>query len=236
MSFSPPPLFNGVARHSIVGDARVTGLQRLRGLVVKALPALGVMGVCLAGALAFSLSMGPSALELTREGGIVENFSAIFYVPVLLCAVPMMLRGHRAAGLIGLMALLMGLRELDAHKAFTTYGVFKTRLYVSPDVSVLEKVLAGGSVLLLAALLVLALRWAWSELTSGRSAAGVSLLGVGVFGVLLKQVDALPRQLAHIGIDLGPSVLAVSKAVEECGEMGLPLLLALALFQLWRAG
>lgn len=184
---------------------------------------------CLGLALGFSLMLGEQALHLTREGGVIETLTVLLYGIVLVAGLFMLRRGLQAASLVALLALLMGLREMDAHKAFTAYGVFKTRLYVSPDVPLVEKLIAGLVVLALLALVVLAVRRSWRAL---KSRAGLTLLALGGFGVFLKEVDSIPRQLRNLGVTLDPQMLAVSKAVEEAGELGLPLLLGLALTQL----
>lgn len=204
--------------------------------IAKALPALAVVVVCLAAALVFSLSLGERALFYTREGGLIEVLTVVFYGLVMLAGVFLTLRGFKAAGLVALLSLLMGLREMDAHKSFTTYGLFKTRLYVSPDVPLAEKLIAGAVVMGLLVLVVMAIRASWRTLSNRRTAAGVTLLGLGGFGLLLKNIDALPRKLRDLGVTLDPEILAVSKAIEETGELGLPVLLALALGQLVYSG
>ncbi len=238
MSTFIPSFLGGEGRGRVLSGHRTSLKTRLVGLFIKALPALAVISLCFAGALAFSLALGERALFYTREGGMIENLTVVFYGAVLLAGLFLVSRGHKAAGLVALLSLLMGLRELDAHKAFTTYGVFKTRLYVSPDVPLAEKLVAALVVVGLLVLVVLAIRASWRTLGDPRSAAGITLLGLGGFGLFLKGIDGLPRELADIGLALDPGVLAVSKAVEETGELGLPVLLALALIQLFysRAG
>lgn len=235
MSASLPPLYDRPVRIPLSTGKPALGLGgKLGSLIVKALPALGVIVLCLGGALAFSLGLGPKALAYTQEGGIIETLTVVLYGVVLLAAIGAAMGGNKAAGLTGLLALLMGLREMDAHKAFTTYGVFKTRLYVSPDVSLAEKLIAGFVVVALVVLVVMAIRASWRTLARGESRAGITLLAVGAFGLFLKQVDGIPRQFRKAGMTLDADVLAISKAIEETGELGLPVLLGLALFQLIR--
>lgn len=211
-----------------------TPWSRVKRFAIAASPALAVIIVCLAVALAFSLSLGPRALQLTQEGGPIEIATVVLYAAVLIAGLALWRRGIQAATLVSLAALLMGLREMDAHKAFTTYGVFKTRLYVSPDVPLLEKVLAGGAVLVLIILVGLAARSAWRSMRGRGSPAVLTLGALVAFGIFLKEMDGFPRKLADVGLMLEPAVLAVSKAVEETGELGLPVLLGLALWQLWQ--
>lgn len=192
------------------------------------------MVVFFAGALVFSLTLGEQALAYTQEGGVIETLTIVFYAVVLVAGLYLLSRGHKTAGLVALLALLMGLREMDAHKAFTTYGVFKTRLYVSPDVPLAEKLIAAVVVIALIAMVVMAIRSSWRSLKTRHSKAGLTLLGLGGFGLFLKEIDGLPRSMRKAGIELDPQLLSVSKAVEEVGELGLPVLLGLALAQIFR--
>lgn len=233
---------------SIREDARLQGhVQRRRlshrvdsepplavaadGLLAAA-PALMTVAVFLIGAFVVGAAFGESALEWTVEGGPVETATVWLYGGVILAAVLVWRRGQAVGALVGVAALLMALRELDAHAAFTQFGVFSTRLYARPDVPLAEKLAAGAAVVTLAVLSLLALRAAWRDLTGRAAVSGATLVVVVGFGLVLKQIDALPRQLSKFGLPLSDGVLAVSKAVEEIGELGLPLLLALALMQL----
>lgn len=219
-----------------VGDsASKGGRGRFVTLVLNAWPAAVIMVASIVLALAFSIPMGQKSLPLTLEGGLIETLTLLFYATAFVGALVLRTKGMRAAGLVGILSLLMALREMDAHKAFTTYGVFKTRLYVSPDVALSEKIFAGLAVIALITLLVVTVRSAWPHLRGRAAKAGVTLLGLGGFGVFLKEVDGLPRLLSKAGSALTPDVLAISKAVEETGEMALPLLLVLALVQMYRA-
>lgn len=236
MSF---PLFSsGTAQSSTLAGAGGFGRGprgKFAGALKAGVPALCVIAASIALALAFSIPMGEASLGLTSEGGLIENLTLALYALVLVAAVIMHPRGYRAAGLVGLMAVLMALREVDAHKAFTTYGVFKTRLYVSPDVPLSEKIFAALAVIALVVMMVQALRAAWGYLRHRAPQAGVTLLVLCGFVVFLKEVDGLPRVLKKMDMALTPEVLAISKAVEETGEMGLPLLLGLALYQMFKS-
>lgn len=207
------------------------GRRELAGLFRQAIPVLGVIALFTAGAVAVSLLLGEKALALTAEGGPVETATVALYAIGFVASVIMLLRGYRVAGVLALLALLMAAREMDAHKAFTTYGLFKTRLYVSPDVPLAEKLIAGAVVLGLLALLVWSVRAAWRDFTNAYSRVGVTLLGLAGFGVFLKEVDGLPRELRRAGMEMDPTLLSLSKAVEEVGELGLPVILVLGLFQ-----
>ncbi|HBI18659.1 MAG TPA: hypothetical protein DDY79_04915 [Brevundimonas sp.] len=197
-----------------------------------AAPALVVVVATLISAFVVGAAFSGSALDWTAEAGPVETATVCLYGVVILAALLFWRQGQAIGALVGVAALLMALRELDAHAAFTRFGVFSTRLYARPDVPLAEKIAAATAVALLAVLVIAALRGAWRDLTGRAPVPAATLAVLVVFGLVLKQIDALPRQLHGLGLPLPEGLLSVSKAVEEIGEMALPLLLALALVQL----
>jgi hypothetical protein len=58
---------------------------------------------------------------------------------------------------------------------------------------------------------------------------GISFGALVLVALLLKQLDALPRQLRRLGIPFDADTLALSRAIEEVGEAFLPALLVLVL-------
>lgn len=209
----------------------VPDLVRVGEILQRGLPALGICAVALATGLALAGLFPDQALAWTAEHGPVETITVIAYA--LTCGIALLAwpRVGVVAALVALLALLMALREVDAHAAFTRFGIFSSRLYFRPDVPLAEKLGAGGVVLGLGFLLIAAIRTAWPRLVAEGGRVGISLGGLFLFAVLLKQMDALPRQLMALGAPLSPEALALSKAVEETGEAFLPVLLLLALLQ-----
>lgn len=197
-------------------------------------PAFIVVALTLGVAVVLGFAAGDAAPALAAENGPVETVTVWLYGVVFLAALLAWRKGQPLGGLVAAASLLMALRELDAHAAFTRFGVFSTRLYARPDVPLMEKLAAGVAVLALVVLAIVALRGAWRDVNGRAATSGVTLLILLGFGVLLKQIDALPRQLRDLGWPLPENILVISKAVEEIGEMGLPIMLALALLQMPR--
>jgi hypothetical protein len=176
--------------------------------------------------------------ELLTESGPVETASVALHLLAAGVALAMWRRHGGVAGALAVAEVLMALREMDAHRAFTTYGVFSTKLYARAHVPLMEKILAAIAVLALA-VLVAAAFWASRreirDLHRRRAAAFYGLATLPVVIVALKEIDGLPRMLAKAGVMLSERADAISHSVEELGEMTLPLLTMMLLVQLARA-
>lgn len=169
------------------------------------------------------------------EEGIVERMSAGFWILAVLIAVGLAVlrrwkRGWFGAGFFTLLCL----RELDFHSRFTPENITSTRYWRSGEVVVLEKVLV----------FLILVGWAWAvfrflrgglpwlrgELIRGRAHA-VTI--VGLFGFA-----CIPYLLDNI-LDMSdlenPRTLFLS-LLEESVELGIPVLLCLALLQWGCAG
>ena len=203
--------------------------RRLKDTGRDLAPALAVGGVALIVSLGLALLYPAQLTGWTAEHGPVETLTVIGYGVVGALALFLWPRLGAVAGLVALLALLMALREIDAHAAFTRFGIFSSRLYFRPDVPLVEKLGAGVAVLGLAGLLFWAVRRAWPRLLADSGRVGVSLGALVLVALLLKQMDALPRQLRRLGVPFDADTLALSKAIEELGEAFLPALLVLVL-------
>lgn len=172
------------------------------------------------------------------ENGPVETFSVVLHFLAAGVALWLWRRGSAVSGVLAFAELLMALREMDVHRAFTTFGVFTTRLYARPDVPLAEKVGAAAAVLAIVALMLLALWNSRAELralAADRAAALRGLIAVAVFVVVLKEIDGLPRMLARVGVILSERADILSHSIEELGEMALPVLVMTVLLQLARS-
>lgn len=193
----------------------------------------------LAAAALFGAVVDPAyADRLLAENGPVEIASAVLHVVAAGMAFMLWRRFGGLAGALAVTEVLMALREVDAHRAFTHFGVFSTRLYARPDVPVIEKVLAATAVLAIGVLVVLSF-WASRreilDLFRRRAPAFYGLATMPVAIVALKEVDGLPRMLARVGVLLSERADAISHSVEELGEMALPLLTMALLVQIARS-
>ena len=127
---------------------------------------------------------------------------------------------------------LLGARELDLHKAFTTDSVLTTRFFFRDHVPLTEKLVAGA---VLAVLLVVVLRYLrhWRRLRDGlvrRSPAAISVALAILMLPATKFLDAFGRLLTGFGFEVTFNIDAVG-IVEESLEMAIPVVIALAVAQ-----
>lgn len=195
------------------------------------LMAYGIVLVSLGVLFAATLPLTGEARELwLKEWGIVEMASALGYAACLLLLI------FRRHALIlwpfTVMITFFMLREMDLDKQFTTMGIFKSRFYISPEVSVVEK-LAGGAVLLALMItgVVILRRYTRPFLSGLRTGSAVAWGGLLAFAGLVaaKSMDGLPRKLDALGIDLGQQATLHAGAFEEVLELGVPVFIFLAL-------
>ncbi|MFO8049723.1 MAG: hypothetical protein R6U29_11875 [Desulfosudaceae bacterium] len=173
----------------------------------------------------------PSLAEkLTRENGLVEDLTVVGYgIALVLMAV--LLRGLKHYFWFLLLVLAMALRELDFHARFTSMTTTSTRFYVSPEVPVVEKIIAlVVFFLLLYGLIRLAISYLpalVAGLKNGRPEAVGVFLGF-LLAVTAKLLDGLSRKLADFGIDLSAGGSLIAECVEEVLELGIPVMFILA--------
>ncbi|WP_191061262.1 hypothetical protein [Geminicoccus harenae] len=201
----------------------------------KGLAAAGAVLAVLAALILTSLLAPPETTALLIENGPVETLTSLLHFLVALVAFALWWRRGGLFGLVGIGALAMGARELDLDKAFTTHSLFSTKQYFRAEVPLPEKLVAAAVVIGLLVLTVWLVRSSLPALRSlarQKAPAFWSIVTVLVMLPLLKTVDALPRILRENGMELGPAALARLLAIEELGELALPLLAALVLLQL----
>ena len=190
-------------------------------------------------ALAFAeLNRNAVLTGFLREGSAVETASAILHFVAALLALAFLPRAKGLFGLIAVCAFIMGARELDWHHAFTTHGIFSTKEYFRESVPTSEKVFAGAIALSLLALLGASLFGAMRDirrLIASHAPAVVGLATIVVILPLLKLADAAPRLEREAGLTPSAEVVARLLAVEELGELALPLIVMLVTLQVARA-
>lgn len=206
-------------------------LDRRWLVALVALPAVVLAAVL--GAVVPAETLRP----LISENGLFELTSVALHLLVGGLAFYYWRKGHSIAGLLFLACLLMAAREADMHKAFTTFGIFKTRQYADASVPLIEKVLSLMTVFgLLGALTALALkaRKSMGQLMRLRDAAFFGLSFLPIYLVVLKEVDGAPRMLRRAGVALSERAGLISQSIEEVGETFIPVLVLIALLQVVR--
>ncbi len=170
---------------------------------------------------------------LLAEGALIEAVSAMGYwacIALMLALWPF--RAVLARWYFVVLLAFCTARELDLDKRGFTEGLLKARQYTGDTVALPELVL---SALILAALIATVLVAMWREvpgflrLLVARNARAYAVLVGFAFIFAYKAIDGAARKLEPFGITLGDALETHLLVVEEVGEMGIPLLFALAI-------
>ncbi|MDZ8118983.1 hypothetical protein [Pontiella agarivorans] len=168
--------------------------------------------------------------KMMNEGGWVETASWIsYFVAAFFIFLKMLRSPNRWSMLAGTM--LLGMRELDFDKRFTTMGIFKSRFYSSSDVPILEKLIALViTAVIIAALFVLVKNHLkpFIQKVKARSGASCTVLLAGGLLFFAKSIDGLSRKLEPFGIEPSDAVNRIAGSVEECFELTGALLVVVA--------
>ena len=195
--------------------------------------AIAVSAVAVLSAYPFSAER---LAALTRESGWIEVATAILYF----VAVAALLASWRWDGRFmvhsAFIVSLLGARELEAHKAFTTDSVLGTRFYFRDHVELPEKLIAGAVMLVL---LVIVLRYLrnWHRLRHGlvlRSPAAISAALAILLLPATKSLDAFGRVAIGLGFEINFDINVVG-IVEESVELAIPVVILLAAIQFYIA-
>ncbi|MEH6663259.1 MAG: hypothetical protein V7678_00280 [Brevundimonas sp.] len=171
------------------------------------------------------------------EDGPVEAASAALHLMAAALMLVLWVTRRSLFGLLCLGSIFMAGREIDLHKAFTTHGVFSLKQYSSAAVPAAEKLISAAVVAGLLVALVALTRGVWSEVRRLRRDDRPALAGlITLVAVLpvLKIIDGLPRYMRDWGLQPAEGLTAALLAVEEIGELGLPLITLTVALQLWR--
>ncbi|UTF61672.1 hypothetical protein [Gilvimarinus sp. DA14] len=200
------------------------------------------LALLLAGLLAiityYFLAGDEAAQRAAQEGGLIDLSSALGY---FICAGLMAIVGGRHVikhhyPLI-LSLLLLGMRELDFDKRFSTYGVFKSQTLRSADVSWLEKGLSLAIILAVLWLLVVLIkrytRPLWSSVWRFEAVSLITGFGCGML-VLARLLDGIARKLSRLNIAFSEHQEILTTITEEVLELGVPLCFILAFFAYYR--
>ena len=184
--------------------------------------------------------VAPQTLEyMLRENGPIENLSALGY---LIGFAWLCIRAFRTANPTsfwsGLILLCLALRELDFHDRFTTMGIFKSRYYLSGAVPLPEKLIVTAIVLTLLIGMFLYTRKHYAHFLAAckeRQTWALSIATAIFLAILTKSFDRLNEELSEFIFALsGISTEKLFKISEEVLELGIPILLLLAIASISR--
>ena len=169
---------------------------------------------------------------LTKEDGWIEMGTAVLYGVAILallsaCRFERGFFAHSAFAVA-----LLGARELDLHKAFTTDSVLTTRFFFRDHVDLPEKLIAGAVLLVLLVVLIRYLRH-WRRLRDGLLQRSPSAMSAALAILLLpatKTLDAFGRIAKSLGFEITFNIDVVG-IVEESMEMAIPVVIVLSVVQ-----
>ena len=125
------------------------------------------------------------------------------------------------------------LRELDYDKEHFTHGVLKSRQYFSDLVGLPEFLISLAVLIFILTVLLLIVLRERNNFIKGVIDLRQSQLAVLtsiIFVLVTKTIDGMERKF---GIDLSPEGERFALIVEEVGEMGIPIMFAIAILS-WR--
>ncbi|WP_157471752.1 hypothetical protein [Gilvimarinus agarilyticus] len=208
----------------------VPAFRPLRFFWLQSLLLLGLLAI-----IAYYLQLDDSQTQAAaQEGSLIDRTSALGY---LICAGLMLVLGgrdllkHHYPLMIGV--TLLGLRELDFDKRYSTLGLFKSATFRSPDVSLLEKGITLVVVLLVVwlaiALIVKYLRPLLTRAVQFNMVA-ISICCAGGLLVVARTLDGIARKLGEFGVNVTAHTEVHTTIIEEVFELGAPYSLIIALF------
>lgn len=199
-----------------------TNKVSLSPLIFSAVAISIILALC----LIFNIHEHPWLFD---EGGVIESLSAMGY---FLCALIAIVIGRWAYvkkyNYLLLLMIIFGLRELDFDKRFTTYGVLKSKLYLSNDAPVIEKII-GLLIIAILAYIVFSIvkNHAKGFIAKVKELSPVYIGSLATFFLLgfTKSIDGIARKLGNHGVILDTDIYTRFEVIEETLELGIPLLM-----------
>lgn len=170
--------------------------------------------------------------DLTRETGWIEVATAVLYLAAALTLLASWPSDRRFFLHSAFIVALLGARELDLHKAFTSDSVLSTRFFFRDQAGLQEKVIAGLVLLVLVVIVLRYLRY-WRRLRDGltlRSPAAISAALAIILLPATKSLDAFGRVAKGFGFEITFDINVVG-IVEESVELAIPAVVILAVAQ-----
>jgi hypothetical protein len=172
--------------------------------------------------------------NLLTEGGLFESLTVYLYIfCLILICISWPLQKILSNWYLSALIILFVLRELDYDKEHFTHGVLKSRQYFS-DLVGLPELLISIVVLIFifTVLLFIALkeRHNFIQGVINLRQSQLAVLASIILVIVTKTIDGVERKF---GIDLSPAGERFALIVEEVGEMGIPIMFAIAILS-WR--
>ena len=172
--------------------------------------------------------------NLLTEGSLFESLTVYLYIfCLILICISWPLQKIRSKWYLSALIILFALRELDYDKAHFTHGVLKSRQYFSDLVGLPEFLISLAVLIFILTVLLFIVFKERNNFIKGVINFRQSQLAVLtsiILVIVTKTIDGMERKF---GIDLSPSGERFALIVEEVGEMGIPIMFAVAILS-WR--
>jgi hypothetical protein len=172
--------------------------------------------------------------NLLVEGGVFESLTVYLYI---FCLILICVKWHWQKILsnwyLSALIILFALRELDYDKAYFTHGVLKSRQYFSDLVGLPELLVSIVVLIFIFTVLLFIVLKERNNFIKGiidLKQSQLAVLASIILVIVTKTIDGMERKF---GIDLSSSGERFSLIVEEVGEMGIPIMFAIAILS-WR--
>ena len=172
--------------------------------------------------------------NLLTEGGLFESLTVYLYIfCLILIGVRWPWQKILSSWYLSALIILFALRELDYDKAHFTHGVLKSRQYFSDLVGLSEFLISLAVLIFIFTVLLFIVLREKNNFINGVinfRQSQLAVLASIILVIVTKTIDGMERKF---GIDLSPSGERFVLVVEEVGEMGIPIMFAIAILS-WR--
>ena len=172
--------------------------------------------------------------NLLTEGGLFESLTVYLYIfCLILICIRWPLQKILSNWYLSALIILFALRELDYDKAHFTHGVLKSRQYFSDLVGLPELLVSIVVLIFIFSVLLFIVLKERNNFIKGVinfEQSQLAVLASIILIIVTKTIDGMERKF---GIDLSPSGERFALIVEEVGEMGIPIMFAIAILS-WR--
>jgi hypothetical protein len=172
--------------------------------------------------------------NLLAEGGLFESLTVYLYIfCLILIGVRWPLQKILSNWYLSALIILFALRELDYDKAHFTHGVLKSRQYFSDIVGLPELLISIVVLIFILTVLLLIVLRERNNFIKGVinfEQSQLAILASITLVIATKTIDGMERKF---GIDLSPTGERFALIFEEVGEMGIPIMFAIAILS-WR--
>ena len=172
--------------------------------------------------------------NLLTEGGLFESLTVYLYIfCLILICISWPWQKILSSWYLSALIILFALRELDYDKAHFTHGVLKSRQYFSDLVGLPEFLISLAVLIFILSVLALIVLRERNNFIKGvvdLKQSQLAVLASIILVIVTKTIDGMERKF---GINLSPSGERFALIVEEVGEMGIPIMFAIAILS-WR--